>query len=313
MKLIAILGSVIKFTMSRYSLLVVLVVISASASIAQRISIIPKAGVALSSVRNHPGILDSPVPVMESYTIATAGGYSTVQVPSSAPPTDDNFVEADDQHTPLKAGFTVGAAINIAFSDYFSIQPEINFVQKGVSVRYSTQYEVQLPGLNGNPAQNDDERFWGNGKMTVYYLEMPVLAKYTFPGKTSWARFFVVAGPSVSLGLGGKVKSENHSRAVSNPLNDGQLGTGNFIVSESNYKRDGSVIFEQGTYADNGSDQVINKRVTFGAQIGGGAVLFDRFSVDIRYGTDFTSLYDRYSNAYNQTFQATVGFPLALN
>jgi hypothetical protein len=326
MKIFVILASAISSTVKRFALLIILIVIGTGASVAQRITIIPKAGLALSSVRNHPGIFDSPVRGLYLTPVTHPMGYGIVGdwrwgldnsspvsgFPMLMPPVDeDKFTEVEDQHIRLKGGFTVGAAVNIAFSDYFSLQPEINFVQKGLSVHYSNYSVMQFQVAVGVLAPRIAARTWGEGNMTVYCFDVPVLAKYTFRTHPSWAKFFVVAGPSVSVGLGGRMKSKENFGFVS-VEDPGSLTPGISII-ESHNEREGNIAYEDGMFTYQGQGLVINKRVTFGAQVGGGALLFDTLSVDIRYGTDFTSLYDRYSNAYSQTFQATVGFPLVLN
>lgn len=74
-----------------------------------------------------------------------------------------------------KVGFQGGLGVNI-FTGIkgFSIQPELNYVSKGASYKNST----------------------GKSKYNLNYLELPVLAKYSF------GPMYVNAGPSLGLKLG---------------------------------------------------------------------------------------------------------------
>jgi hypothetical protein len=90
----------------------------------------------------------------------------------------------DVEDAKFKAGFTIGAGLNMPLGDgMFSLQPELNYIQKG------SKWE------EGDASE----------KYTVNYLEVPVLAKVTFGEAT---KFYVNAGPSVAFGLGGKAKWE---------------------------------------------------------------------------------------------------------
>jgi hypothetical protein len=83
-----------------------------------------------------------------------------------------------------KAGFTVGVALNMPLGDgMFSLQPELNYIQKGVKYEEGDFKET----------------------LSLGYLEVPVLAKVTFGEAT---KFYFNAGPSVGFGLGGKYKIE---------------------------------------------------------------------------------------------------------
>ncbi|RZK93209.1 MAG: PorT family protein [Pedobacter sp.] len=71
----------------------------------------------------------------------------------------------------MKVGFQGGVGFNIATGKNFSVQPELNYISKG------TKFEA------GNI----------NRKLNLNYLEIPVLAKYSF------GPAYVNAGPSIGL------------------------------------------------------------------------------------------------------------------
>lgn len=87
-----------------------------------------------------------------------------------------------------KVGFAVGLVADIAMDPRLSLQPALNFVQKG--------------GEFG-----DDDAFGDPAKLTLNYLELPINIVYNVP--TAAGRFFIGAGPSFSMGLSGKAKMGN--------------------------------------------------------------------------------------------------------
>jgi opacity protein-like surface antigen len=90
----------------------------------------------------------------------------------------------DVEDAKFKPGFTIGAGLNMPLgTGMISLQPEINYIQKGVKFEEGDISE----------------------KYTLNYLEVPVLVKATFGEGT---KFYVNAGPSVAFGLGGKYKWE---------------------------------------------------------------------------------------------------------
>jgi hypothetical protein len=81
------------------------------------------------------------------------------------------------------SGLAIGFPVEIPLSDVFSIQPELNFVQKG--------YSVEAFNLGGFGSEFD---------YTYNYLEVPVLAKLNL-GSGNF-KFQVMAGPYAALGMG---------------------------------------------------------------------------------------------------------------
>ena len=81
----------------------------------------------------------------------------------------------------LRVGVVLGAFADIGISENFSVQPELQFIQKG---------------FKNN--DNDD-------KLLLNYLEVPVLAKYSFGAGAT--RGFVQAGPSFGFALSSNAES----------------------------------------------------------------------------------------------------------
>lgn len=165
--------------------------------------------------------------------------------------------------TKSKLGFTIGAGLNTPLGDgMFSLQPELNYVQKGAKAEYDNQDRTD--------------------KLTLGYLEVPVLVKVTFGEAT---KFYVNAGPSVGFGLGGKYKVEigDNSEDVDVKFGDGD--------DEDKY------------YVEKGTD--------IGFQLGAGVIVAEKVMIDVRYGLGLTDLYDD-TSMKNNVLQFTVGIPLSI-
>jgi hypothetical protein len=161
-------------------------------------------------------------------------------------------------------GVVGGLAVPIALGESrFSVQPELLFVQKGE--RYET---------GGRES-----------KTTLNYLEVPVLAKYTFGSDVFQA--FLNAGPSLGVGLTGKAKTE------------GAGGDREVDVRFGDAKGDGRI------YRDN--------RLDFGVQFGGGVGLglgTGQLQAEARYGLGLTDVDDNKST--NRTWAFTLGYLIPL-
>ncbi|WP_254092172.1 porin family protein [Dawidia soli] len=259
-------------------------------------------GVTLSTITNHAGVFDNPVLEPIHWPSWVAPGT----LPPDGLPDDVAHREVPGQRTEVKTGFTIGVAVNIAFSERFSLQPELSYIRKGAQTRYSVSAMTTVVGSGVERGS----RSWGDGKVTLEYLELPVLARYNFPSKSTIATFFVVAGPVVSMGIGGQVRSDaGYVSYTRNNNTDLSNGSGQ-SYSEASFARRGSVKFEDATFSNNGRDLYVNSRYDVGAQIGGGVALIQHLVIDVRYSRGFISVYDRYSNARNQTLQVSLGVPL---
>lgn len=177
-------------------------------------------------------------------------------------------------------GFTGGLGVNILLNEKLSLQPEINFIQKGANAEFK-----QGIGDGILEVRSTDVR--------INYLELPVLVKYSFGDGE--VKGYVNAGPSVGYGLGGK--TDYSLKYI----------LGNETVYQESGK--GSVKFEDAPLEYPAEDVYFQNRVDIGFQAGGGVLLFDKVIVDARYGYGFTSLDDE-SKPKNRTIQITVGAPL---
>jgi hypothetical protein len=105
---------------------------------------------------------------------------STVHLPNNS-----GIVFEKDNISSLP-GFVAGLGVNlpIAGDGFFSVQPELLYIQKG--------YKVEAASDQGSLVQTD----------SYNYLEVPVLAKINFG--TERVKLYVNAGPSFAYALNGR-------------------------------------------------------------------------------------------------------------
>jgi hypothetical protein len=183
-----------------------------------------------------------------------------------------------------KIGLTFGVAYNHEISNIISLQPELSFIQKGFRQKYR---ETQ----NGATFDID-------GKFAINYLELPILVKASFG--ESKVKFYVNAGPSIGLGLGGKYEVD-------------------YIVSILGYlesdSAEGDIKFGDSDNSGEGT-LYLDNRMDLGLQVGGGVVISEKIMLDLRYGHGLTSLNDESNDdvaeSKNRVFQFTVGYPIRI-
>jgi opacity protein-like surface antigen len=204
---------------------------------------------------------------------------------------DEEGIEIEVADTKIKLGFTVGVGLNIPITKAFSLQPELNFIQKGFSSEWDSDEEGIVIGTLASKS-----------KLTLNYLELPLLAKYTFNISKSSTQFFVEAGPSLALGVGGKAK-------IDNVISDGNNSTK--ISGEYKVKFGSDELFD----IREAKEYPVENRTDVGLQLGAGTVFSNRIMIDLRYTFGMTNLYDVEGvdiSIKNRVLQLTVGMPLAL-
>ena len=171
-----------------------------------------------------------------------------------------------------------GLVAQIGLTDNFSIQPELNYVQKGFRIQESkdlTLYNVPIPvGVSAVTA--------------IKYIDMPVLAKYKFRG--AGATGYVFAGPSVGYALSGNL--ETHAQVII----DIKVGSTAINLDNVNYKR-----FEVGGVVGAGFEVPI-----------GNAKLF----AEARYTHGFNEVYEVPiigAKVKNQGYGVSAGFTIPIS
>jgi opacity protein-like surface antigen len=192
----------------------------------------------------------------------------------------------DDDGQKFNPGLTIGVAFNLPMSEVFSVQPELSFIQKGGRATASEEF--------------GDFSYSAKSKVSLNYLEIPVLLKATFGEST---KFFFTAGPSLGIGLGGKFE-------IKTTVMDQNISTSQTF--------DGKVKFEEEPEEDDEELDVlyVDNRLDFGMQLGAGVIIADKVMIDLRYGLGLSSLNDEVEDedtkAQNRVIQFTVGVPIKL-
>jgi hypothetical protein len=189
-------------------------------------------------------------------------------------------------------GFTagVGFQIPIAGDGFFSVQPELLYVQKG--------YKAESAGDVGTLRLTD----------SYNYLEVPVLGKINFG--TERVKLYVNAGPSFAYALNGRFSQD---------ISAGPLA----------FSNKGKNIFKAEPDNSTGTDEYLDpkyfNRVDVGVQFGGGvglAVGPGAVLLDARYGMGLTNFFkgngdnstpnDDQANVQNRVFAFTLGYAIPL-
>jgi hypothetical protein len=203
------------------------------------------------------------------------------------------FPRAESIKIKERQGITAGLGYNIKIDRMFSIQTELNFIQKGFTTIEKGQYEFNYPYGSREPYVEETTYY-------LRYLELPVLAKFTFGHRI---KFYVDAGPSVAIGLAGKTKEQ-------------------FTSVHLNRSDFAHLFFGNGK--GYGTSQTVGEfehKLEYCFQIGAGAIFFQNIQIEIRYGRGFTDLnnslqsrlgHSLLSNAQNRVLQFSLGVPLKL-
>jgi hypothetical protein len=184
-------------------------------------------------------------------------------------------------------GFTFGIAMNFTLSDRFSVQPEINFIQKGFTYSYTES--------NGWETRHD------KSNVHINYIELPVLIKFRFGNKN---KFFINGGPSLGYGAGGKSKLRISSR-------------GSGVYDDWAFNQQVKFGHRSGTFSmmSSGDELYFDNRLDFGLQAGAGMVIIESIMIELRYSHGLTYLEDKdpinHTTTRNKVIQLTVGMPIS--
>lgn len=175
------------------------------------------------------------------------------------------FSGTDAKGTQYKAGFAAGGLINYGFTDHVSVQGELMYSQKGASQDGATY-------LSGTTVKTD-----GTDKITLGYIDVPILFKYTI-GDDGKGLFFEV-GPQ-----------------------------GSFIINQRSFTEDGGGKDLGGAYTTTSTD-ALNKAVI--GYVGGvGYQLTSGLGLGLRYTGDVSQVYkdNLGGNVHNSVFQFQVHY-----
>ena len=198
----------------------------------------------------------------------------------------EQFVAEMDNEFSNKTGYTFGMGYNIPVTavghGMLSVQPEINFVQKGFKINAEGEfYFGELYYLLKT-----------HQEYTLNYLEFPVPVKYEI--SSDKIGIAIYTGPYVGFALGGKYTATATRE--------------NEEVNEEFINAKGKIVFYDST---DPSELTLDHNVDYGLVAGISATLFHRIILDARYSGSFADLkHDEKSK--NQVLQFSVGMPIRL-
>jgi hypothetical protein len=193
-------------------------------------------------------------------------------------------MSSEDEKIVHATGYQLGAAFGLPVTKAFSIQPELLYTQKGYRREdgHNTQYYRAIT-------------------FRLNYLELPVMAKYSFRIKSLKA--YVNAGPSVGYALYGRFDMEGKSIPYDEKVkfadkrNDAKLFDANILNDESNR-----------------IDVALQAGAGIGFPIGPGYVV-----LDARYGYGLNTLFKKEVRAYfyeavtnHRGFAFTIGYEIPI-
>jgi len=125
-------------------------------------------------------MLLSPAVSAQGFSLGVKGGLFTANTTG---------VPLGLNNTSFKNGFAGGVSLGYAFNDYFSLQPEVLYVMKGLDGVVSNRFAAA--------------KFTG----AYDYVEMPILAKLTLAAKSRVSPY-VFFGPSLGINVKADIQIE---------------------------------------------------------------------------------------------------------
>jgi hypothetical protein len=183
-------------------------------------------------------------------------------------------------------GYTFGFGYNYPVAPLgnfmFSLQPELNYIQKGYKGNSSGEWNIGEAYYE----------YKGDNEFKLNYIEIPVLAK--FEHGSNKFKFAAFAGPSLGFALGGKYKNTAYVDNVSEQ-------------TTVTYKSEGDIVFYRPE--GNSGDTQFDHNIDFGIQGGASVTFFNRVMLDVRYGRGLTNL-NHGSESKNRVIQFSIGVPI---
>jgi hypothetical protein len=197
----------------------------------------------------------------------------------------DQYVTDMDNSFGSRKGFTAGVGYAIRAgrigNGFLYVQPEINFVQKGFQVDATGEFEFE------GVYQLESKQSY-----RLNYLDMPVLAKYTWGGSN--LKVSVTAGPAASFALGGQYTAK---------LTKTQDGITEILADTK-----GDVVFYDSNEPNTMS---FDYNIALDLQAGLGITIKEYVYLEARGISSLTNL-NHNNKTKNQLLQFTVGVPITL-
>ena len=185
----------------------------------------------------------------------------------------------------MTAGFSLGIGFEFNLNPSLSIQPELNYVQKGFGFEASEQ------------STDPDFPFSikVDNQIHINYLELPVLAKF-YPNAETKSLYLLVGG-SLGFGLGGKNKAQVSSTVFGQSIDVSVTSDVKFGDPPASYN------------PDEDTDIYLDNRIDIGLQGGLGVLIAKKVVLEARYNLGFSDLMDN-ENSKNRVLHFSVGLPI---
>ena len=197
-----------------------------------------------------------------------------------------NTYRPPDYDVMPRVGFTVGVGYNLALSEVFSVQAELDYVQKSFESTFSSSSTIQ----DGDDIYELHVK--GSDQYAISYLELPLFLK----ARILHDDFFVLVGFSIGMGLGGSYKY-NHDKTSSyfDPLHE-----------------EGSEKIKFGDEPGaNNEDVYFDNRWDLGFHVGFGAQILKKIQVECRFGTGTVNM-NKDADSKNRCLQISFATPIQL-
>ncbi|MFN5171192.1 MAG: porin family protein [Cyclobacteriaceae bacterium] len=185
----------------------------------------------------------------------------------------------------MTVGFSLGVGLEFNVHPMVSIQPELSYVQKGFGLEFGQA--IPDPDLPFTLSVDNQTH--------INYLELPVLVKF-YPNPETKS-VYLLGGPSLAFGLGGKNKASISTSALGQSFNVTVSGDVKFGDPPASY----NPLEDTEIYFDN--------RIDFGLQGGLGVLIAKKIVLEARYNLGFSNLVEN-ENSKNRVIHFSVGVPL---
>lgn len=124
---------------------------------------------------------------------ATLGIHGNAILANASYETDDDEFDFDPEH---RVSWKAGIVADVPLTDRISFMPQLNLLSKGTKINDTESGQIQ-----GVPVT-----VITNLKFYLTYIELPL--NFVYNAGDEYGGFFIGVGPSISAGIGGKVKTK---------------------------------------------------------------------------------------------------------
>ncbi len=207
--------------------------------------------------------------------------------------------------TPQSSGYSsrlapnFGAFINYKFNPEFSLEAELLF--SGQGGQRNGMQAISSDNLSGFPLPPNTNLYANfNNETILNYLEIPILAGYTFNGGNKGMAEYIDAGPYVGILLNAETKTSGYSQIYFDQTGRKPLSIYGLIVPPQNFNNESNV-----TSSINKLDLGITGGIGVNINIGS-----DQLNFDIRGSYGFIPVESNKSDGSNNTgaLYITIGY-----